>query len=89
MNDFVINTALCIQCKLCAKDCPMRVIEIKETPVLEKEGCFECGHCLAVCPTGALSILGFSPADSTPLKGNLPDAKQMEPLINGRRSVRQ
>ena len=89
MKDFRIDTALCIQCGLCAKDCPMHVIEMKETPVLEKEGCFECGHCLAVCPTGALSILGFSPADSTPLKGTLPSAKQMKTLIKGRRSVRQ
>jgi nitroreductase len=58
-------------------------------PVMANERCIKCQHCLAVCPTGALSILGNDPDDSTPLKGNLPQPQQLATLIKGRRSVRR
>ena len=89
MKQFTVNKELCTQCGACAKDCPVGVIKMDEFPVMEKKGCFECQQCLAVCPTAALSILGRDPADSTPLKGNLPSPQQMTTLIKGRRSVRQ
>jgi nitroreductase len=44
---------------------------------------------LAVCPTGALSILGFKPENSLPLPESLPSADQMAALIKGRRSMRR
>lgn len=88
MKQFSINEKLCTKCGACAQDCPTRVIEMTPFPVLEKEGCFECQHCLAICPTGAISILGRNPSDSLPLKGNLPSPEQMTTLIKGRRSVR-
>jgi nitroreductase len=52
--------------------------------------CYQCQHCLAVCPTAAISILGRNPVDSLPLSpGRLPTIDQMELLVRGRRSVRQ
>ena len=89
MYEFKIDEERCIQCGLCAQDCIAGVIEMKEYPVLEQEGCMKCEHCLTVCPTGALSILGKNPDDSTELKGNMPSAEQMETLIKGRRSIRK
>ena len=75
-------------------DCPRRVISrsghLPEVlPGLEAN-CLECQHCLAVCPTGAISIFGLRPENSlvlTPEK--LPSAQQMHTLMRGRRSVRQ
>jgi nitroreductase len=55
----------------------------------DEEGCYRCQHCLAVCPTGAVSILGCNPDDSIELEGNLPEAAKVETLIKGRRSVRR
>jgi nitroreductase len=56
----------------------------------EKEAaCYKCQHCLAICPTAAVSILGLKPEDSHSLAGNYPDAGQLEVLIKGRRSVRR
>jgi nitroreductase len=56
----------------------------------EKEAaCYRCQHCLAICPTGAVSILGRTPSDSHPLAGGYPDPDSLETLIKGRRSVRR
>ncbi len=93
MLQFSIDQDLCIKCGLCAKDCPVKIINLKTgSPAIanDREGsCLRCQHCLAICPTGALSILGRSPAQSQPLKDSLPIPEQLETLIKGRRSVRQ
>jgi nitroreductase len=52
-------------------------------------GCYQCQHCLAVCPTAAVSILGKNPDASMELKGNLPDPAQLATLVKGRRAVRR
>jgi Fe-S-cluster-containing hydrogenase component 2 len=59
--------------------------------VVEKKvvACIGCQHCLAICPAGALSILGSSPENCSALKGKLPTAEQVELLMKGRRSIRQ
>jgi Fe-S-cluster-containing hydrogenase component 2 len=57
--------------------------------ITNEDGCYRCQHCLAVCPTGAVSILGRDPDASTELAGNMPDAAGLETLIKGRRSVRR
>jgi len=57
--------------------------------IIDEEGCYRCQHCLAICPTGAVSILGRDPDESAPLAGNLPDPVHLETLIKGRRSVRR
>jgi len=41
--------------------------------VADEEKCIRCLHCLAVCPSSAVSIAGFAPENSTPVTGNLPD----------------
>ena len=93
MLKFEIDQDKCTHCGLCAKDCPVNIIDMQAgLPDISKEneaGCFKCQHCLAVCPSGALSILGKTPEQSTPLRGNLPAPRQLETLIKGRRSVRQ
>lgn len=90
MINFKVNADLCNLCGLCAADCPVSIIKLEENgPVIHKEeSCIHCQHCLAICPHGAISILDIDPQDSIPLVGNFPQAKQMETLIKGRRSVR-
>lgn len=89
--DFRLDEAKCIGCGACAEDCPMRVFEMREgKPFLKKpENCFHCQHCLAVCPTGAITLDGVSPADCLELNGlALPSAEQMDHLMLARRSIR-
>jgi len=94
MLNFVVDQESCTQCGLCVADCPVRIITMEEDAFPEiaperETACYRCQHCLAICPTGAVSILGIRPEDSLKLARNLPVAKQMETLIKGRRSVRR
>lgn len=90
---FKIDGTKCTQCGLCAADCPANIIVMTDNgPIVpsEKESfCYKCEHCLAVCPTAAVSVLGLDPLHSIPLSAALPGAAQMEALIKGRRSVRR
>ncbi|MCU4154355.1 nitroreductase family protein [Carboxylicivirga sp. A043] len=93
MLDFKIDESRCTQCGLCSKECPMIIINGKNGIPEIKEGkesnCIKCQHCLAICPTGALSIFGKNPDDSLPLSNPIPSATEMEQLIKTRRSVRK
>lgn len=93
MLNFTVDTQSCSQCGLCAQDCPSRIIGLDQGyPAIaaEKESsCYRCQHCLAICPTGAISILGRQPGASLPLAGHYPEPARMETLIKGRRAVRQ
>ncbi len=94
MLDFRVDETLCNKCDLCVRDCIMRIIERKGDgfpSIIEAEAgdCIGCQHCLAVCPTGAISILGRDPAGSLPLdRSVLPSLDAMERLVRGRRSCR-
>ena len=87
-----IDQDLCIQCGACVDDCPFHIIEMRDdypSPDPKRvHHCIGCQHCLAVCPTGALSIFGIDPKKSLSLPESLPNRLQVEALIRGRRSVR-
>jgi formate hydrogenlyase subunit 6/NADH:ubiquinone oxidoreductase subunit I len=65
-----IDQANCKKCKECIKDCPSRLFFEVETTVNEENileinfkdphnACIVCGHCIAVCPTGAILSEGM------------------------------
>lgn len=58
----VIDEKKCIGCGLCAADCIAQNIVIEEKARV-KQDCFQCGHCVAVCPEGAVSIPEYDMAD--------------------------
>ena len=93
MLSFTIDQQKCTRCGQCALDCPVKIIAMDDCyPAIaagKESSCLECQHCLAVCPTGAVSILGKNPEESISLAGNFPSPEEMEILIKGRRSVRQ
>ena len=67
---FSIDKDKCIGCGLCIKDCSTIAIKMGEDnkPFMTEKGninCMSCQHCLAICPTGAISILGKSSTNST------------------------
>ena len=95
MLDFTVDEKLCDRCGLCVSDCPSRIIamEAGAPPRIAPEreaACLQCQHCLAICPTAALGILGRTPAGSLPLTtDSFPSLDRMELLVRGRRTVRQ
>ena len=56
-------------------------------PEHKESYCIRCQHCLAVCPTAALSILGHDPDQCAQVMPLAPEA--LENLIRSRRSVRR
>lgn len=89
MIDFKVDESLCVSCGACVKDCLHQALRMDTYPVMVDEGhCIRCQHCLAVCPTGAVSIMGAAASDCTPLAGNIPEPRQLDTLFKGRRSVR-
>lgn len=55
----------------------------------KESNCIKCQHCLAVCPTGALSIFGKSSEKSLKVSNAIPLPEAMEQLIKTRRSIRK
>lgn len=85
-----INTEKCIGCSLCAKDCIAENIVIKEKKALAYFDCFLCGHCVAVCPKGAITIPEYDMEDVEdyiPENFSIDSAKLLS-AIKYRRSIR-
>jgi len=94
MIDFRVDEARCVKCGACVDDCPARVIfsddgGVPFIPPEKEGGCYRCQHCLAVCPTAAVSVVGVNPDRTLPIRGAIPSPEGMEALIRGRRSVRR
>lgn len=91
--DFKIDVEKCTECGLCSEDCPSLIIDgskgIPEIKPGKGKNCIRCQHCLAICPTGALSIFGKNPDDSLDVSDSIPSGSEMRRLIRTRRSVRK
>lgn len=55
----VINKNACIQCGLCVRECPRKVITKArgEFPQINESKCIGCGACQSVCPARAISMV--------------------------------
>jgi nitroreductase/NAD-dependent dihydropyrimidine dehydrogenase PreA subunit len=93
MEIIQIDAAACNHDGLCVQACPVAVIEQVEGAVPRgaagaADRCIRCGHCVAVCPTGALSNALTPAAGFLPMPGDLPTGDQTKALLTARRSVR-
>lgn len=89
---FHVDAGKCVRCGACIRDCAPRILEfgVDGFPRLVaggEERCTRCQHCLAICPEGALSILGRAPEASAPNR-NVPPPEELLDLIRCRRSFR-
>jgi nitroreductase/NAD-dependent dihydropyrimidine dehydrogenase PreA subunit len=84
-----IDSNKCTKCNLCSKVCTKKVISPGPTIDPQKNlFCIKCGHCFAVCPSQAITVLEFKDAADTqpPRESILPE--QLMSLIKYRRSIR-
>jgi len=95
MKPFEIDPEKCNRDGLCAEECPARIIRRgskDEVPEPEKDFasfCIRCGHCVAVCPTGAFRLNWLGPAECPPVDADWAlNAGQAEQFLRGRRSIR-
>ncbi len=50
-----IDREKCTGCGLCVKDCFPENLRLADQKAQPGGDCFMCGHCIAICPTGAVS----------------------------------
>jgi nitroreductase/NAD-dependent dihydropyrimidine dehydrogenase PreA subunit len=95
MGIFTVDPKICKRDGLCVSECPRRIIMMKDpdsVPVPRHdadEQCINCGHCVTVCPHGALTLKTMRPDECPPVqKGWSLMPEQIEKLLQSRRSIR-
>lgn len=95
MSVFSVDHDKCNFCSLCAIECPAGIIVTKGAEAIPswadggEERCINCGHCVAVCPPGAIGLDTMKPEDCVPVREELlPTPEQLEHFLKSRRSVR-
>lgn len=58
-----IDVKKCIGCGQCAQDCIMKNIAMVAKRAKRKGMCFNCGHCVAICPGNAICIPNYDMDD--------------------------
>ena len=54
-----IDEDLCTSCKLCQQVCIRDNIVVEDFAIETGGNCFECGHCMAVCKVGAITLKSY------------------------------
>lgn len=92
---FSVDPDKCRRDGICAATCPMGIIAWASPEALPSPApnaaalCIQCGHCVAVCPHGALSLETVPAADCLPLKPEqLVGPDQLAHFLRARRSIR-
>jgi nitroreductase/NAD-dependent dihydropyrimidine dehydrogenase PreA subunit len=95
LNLITIDAEKCKRDGICVRECPTAIIKLKDKeslPRLVKGGeafCLRCGHCVAICPHGALTHADVPIEACPPIEKALavtPD--QAVQFLRSRRSVR-
>ena len=87
----VIDKDLCTGCERCAGDCLSSAIRFTDGRAEVCRQCFECGHCVAICPVGAVRFegSGYDMSDVEPIGDGFGiDSETMLHAIKSRRSIR-
>ena len=83
-----IDQTAFIGCGLCVRDCFEHNLFLQDARAKVRGACFNCGHCIAVCPKNACSM------DDYPMDGIVSCAAPLSSdalltAIKSRRSIRQ
>jgi nitroreductase/NAD-dependent dihydropyrimidine dehydrogenase PreA subunit len=93
MLEISINEDVCKKDGFCARACVSGIFQQEKMGTIPKiehtERCILCGHCVAICPHGAISHSHFPEGSVSPLRADLvPTYDQVLELIRSRRSKR-
>ncbi|MCI8326961.1 MAG: 4Fe-4S binding protein [Lachnospiraceae bacterium] len=87
-----IDQEKCIGCGKCASDCfPRDIVITDQKAVPKSKNCIECGHCIAVCPTNAVTLLNYDMEEVSDCRA---EDSYIDPAVylnhlKSRRSIRQ
>jgi nitroreductase/NAD-dependent dihydropyrimidine dehydrogenase PreA subunit len=95
MSLFSIDEKKCTHDGICVAECPVRIIELKDSspvPTLVEngeKGCIKCGHCVSVCPHSAFSHSLINIDLCPPVRDDMMfTPEQAEYFLRSRRSIR-
>lgn len=95
MGLLIVDGSKCKKDGICASECPIAIIRLKDKESLPEmvpggeKFCLICGHCVAVCPHGALNHAQVSIKDCPPIKKELAiTEEQTVQFLRSRRSIR-
>jgi nitroreductase/NAD-dependent dihydropyrimidine dehydrogenase PreA subunit len=95
MAFLTIDETKCKQDGICAAECPRRIItqeddaSFPQVAEADEAYCMVCGHCVAVCPHGALSVTGVNIEDCPEIERDLVLSwDQTGQFLRSRRSIR-
>jgi len=95
MGFLKIDESKCNKDGICASECPTAIIGLKDKnsfPAIiagSEESCLICGHCVAVCPHGALSHTRVPIEACPPVEKDLVlNERQVVQFLRSRRSIR-
>ncbi|HOB11604.1 MAG TPA: nitroreductase family protein [Syntrophomonadaceae bacterium] len=95
MSLIEVDTSKCQRDRICAQECPGKLIIFPQKDsyptTIEQAGefCIDCGHCIAVCPHGALKLKGLGPEKLEAVNHQLlPSPSQVRHFLTSRRSTR-
>ena len=96
MGLLAVDENKCKKDGICVAECPMAIIKLKDgqgLPQMVPGGepfCITCGHCVAVCPHGALShtqVPLLSVGATMPICFNISFSAALSPIISPRSAV--
>ena len=89
MNPIIINEEKCIDCSLCAFDCPNACLHLVGGKArFDKPACIECGHCYAICPQGAIRMTNYESEDEPVVPMTAFDSDTLLSAMRSRRTIR-
>ncbi|GAB4221504.1 MAG: nitroreductase family protein [Spirochaetota bacterium] len=95
MPAIIVDKEKCKKDKLCVMECPMKIISVDDSGIPQtlntaESMCIECGHCVAVCPHGALSLPMLRAEECQDIHHQWnPGVKIIENYFKARRSIRR
>jgi len=95
MSLLTVDREKCKRDGICARVCPAGIIELKTKEAFPaiidggNEFCITCGHCVAVCPHGAMNHAVMSSDACPPVRNEWAlNPEQVEHFLRSRRSIR-
>lgn len=95
MVSLLIDAGKCNKCRACTAGCPAYLIQIIDEEAQPtwingaESSCLNCGHCVTLCPTGALELSSMPVVKCIPVIKELqPAPEQIEQFLKSRRSIR-